>query len=633
VPENPRTSRRRLLVATGAAASAVALAGCNEGDRPASPTTDTPPPDDGGSDGDDGNDEGGAQTDEPGTDAPPRRGGTLQLVNATNGAGGFDPVASGNTTSGRVVQQLFDGLFAYVDGTVHVEPLLAEGYEASEDFTTYRFRLTDATFHDGSAVTAEDVVYSLRRLAFSPHSVRSYFVLDTLGVVEEGGDGGYGSGGLGVYAEDESTVRLELAAPFHSTLQVLSYPSFGVHPTGVVGNGPDGELTADGEPTEAYRRFHETEPVGAGPFRFDSWERGSSVDVSRFEEYHGQTASLDGVHWEVIEDDQAAYQYAMNGNADYFGIPTANYDPGDVQDASTDDSGRVVGEYGPLPNGETVNYLKVPRLSTAYLGLNTAAVPRPIRRAVAHVFDQTALVEQVFKNRVTPAYHFTPPLVFPGGRSAYDDRVERYPYSPEAVGIERARELTEVAGYAEDDRFSLTLTHFDSQSWGEFASILRQALAAAHVDVTAEPATFGTLLDRGREGNLEAYTSSWVADWPAPDSFLQVLYPPNTDTGERGVLGFVNWGVGPNEPTEASRRATEGFERVRDNQAPSADARSVRNEAYLAVEDANWRDAVVLPFFHGASEAFWYDGVHRPEFGTMGAARQKLNTTWKESDE
>lgn len=621
----PRTTRRRLLIATGSAAGSVAIAGCSEGDQTDAPTGESTPtrPSDGGDETDDGSD----RTDETAS----RRGGTLQLINATNGAGGFDPVASGDTTSGRVVQQLFDGLLNYVNGTVEVEPLLAERYEASDDFTTYRFALTDATFHDGSTVTAEDVVYSFRRLAFSPHSVRSYFVLDTLGVVAEGGDGDYGEGELGVYAEDESTVRLELARPFHSTLQILSYPSFGVYPKGIVGDDPADERTDDG-PSESYRAFHESGPVGAGPFEFGSWEKGSSVSVSRYEDYHGKSAYLDGVHWQIVEDDQAQYQYAMNGNADYFGIPTPNYDPDDVSDTSTDETGRVVGKYGPLPGGETVNYLKVPRLSTAYVGCNTAAVPRPVRRAIACVLDQRRLVEQAFKNRVTSAYLFTPPLIFPGGSGAYDDRAEEYPYSPGTSDIERAKRIMEEAGYGENDRFSFTFTHFDVQAWNETAQILQQALSAAHVDVELEKATFGTLLDRGRQGNLDVYTSSWVADWPAPDSFLEVLYPPNTNTGERGVLGFVNWGVGPNDSTEASKRAADAFERIRANRAPSDTARAARNEAYVTMERANWRDAVVLPVFHGASEAFWYDRVHRPKFGTMGAARQKLNTTWKESD-
>ncbi|MDX1746082.1 MAG: ABC transporter substrate-binding protein, partial [Halobacteriales archaeon] len=156
------------------------------------------------------------------------------------------------------------------------------------------------------------------------------------------------------------------------------------------------------------------------------------------------------------------------------------------------------------------------------------------------------------------------------------------------------------------------------------------SLGPAYIDMQIEQAQFGTLLNRGREGNLEAYSLGWIADWPAPDNFLQLIYPPNTQTGQTGVLGYVNWGVGENDPTDASEQARQAFERVQNNLAPTDSAQEIRNEAYLEIEEANWEDVVFVNTFHGATEAFWYDYLHRPKFGAMGTSRQKLHTTWKE---
>jgi peptide/nickel transport system substrate-binding protein len=627
--EKTDVSRRRFLVATGGAAGAAALAGCTGGDD-STPTAE-PTETEGTGDGTEGPQD--TQTDTPseGGGMEPQSGGTLQLINATNGSGGFDPVKSGDTASGRVVQQLYDGLMNYPNGETSPTELLADGFETSDDFTTYTFTLKDATFHDGSQVTAEDFVYSFRRLAFSPNSVRTYFILDSLSVVQEGGTGDYGDGGLGVYAEDESTLRIELSQAFHDTLAMLAYSSFAAHPKGIAGDSPDDEQTEGGDPSESYREFLESNPIGAGPFVFEGWEKGTSVDVSRFEDYHGQTAYLDAVHWEVIEDDQAAYQYAMNENADWFGIPTANYNPDNVNDPSKDEAGRTVGTYGPMQNDQTANYLKVPEVSTFYFGLNTAAVPKPVRQAVAYVTNQEQLSSQVFKNRQSPAYHLTPPLVYPGGGNAYDQHVEEaYPYGVGEVDVQSAQEVMEEAGYGEDNRFSFTFTHYQSQTWSEIAQIIQQSLSPAYIDMEIEQAQFGTLLNRGREGNLEAYTLGWIADWPAPDNFLQLIYPPNTQTGRTGVLGYVNWGQGDDGMTDAAQRAADAFERVQNNLAPTDEAQQTRNEAYIEIEEANWEDVVFVNTFHGASEAFWYDYLHRPKFGAMGSSRQKLNTTWKE---
>jgi len=467
-----------------------------------------------------------------------------QILTGTNGSGGYDPVKSGDTASGTVVQNLFDGLMNYPNGETVTESLLAAEFETNDDFTEYTFTIKDATFHNGDQVTAEDFVYAFERLAYSPNSVRSYFILDSLGVKQEGGDGDYAEEDLAVFAEDESTFRIELGQAFHQTLEMLAYSSFAVYPKGIAGDSPSDEQDDEGNLTDSYRTFLESNPVGAGPFVFDSWEKGTSVDIVRNDDYHGSTANLEAVHWQVIEDDEASFQYAMNQNADIFGIPTAKYSPGKVQNASKDDSGRTVGEYGPLQNDETAQYLKVPEVSTFYFGFNTQAVPKPVRQAVAYVTNQEQLASQVFKNRQSPAYHLTPPLIYPGGGNAYDQHVEdAYPYSPGEADVASAKQVMEDAGFGENNRFEMTFTHYTGTTWSEIAQILQGSLSEAYIDMSIEQAQFGTLLDRGRQGNLQAYTLGWIADWPAADNFLQLIYPPNTVTGQTGVLTYTNWGV------------------------------------------------------------------------------------------
>jgi peptide/nickel transport system substrate-binding protein len=469
---------------------------------------------------------------------------TLERINPTNGSGGFDPVKSGDTASGTVVANVFDALMNYPNGETATENLLAAEFETNDDFTEYTFTLEDATFHNGEPVTAQDFVYAFERLAYSPNSVRSYFILDSLSVATEGGDGDYADEDLAVFADDDQTFRVQLGKAFHATLQMLAYSSFAVYPKGIAGDSPSDEQDSEGNLTDSYRQFLESNPVGAGPFQFDSWEKGTSVDISRYDDYYGGAANLEAVHWQVIEDDEAAYQYAMNQNADVFGIPTAKYSQDKVQNASKDESGRTVGEYGPLDNDMTAQYLKVPEVSTFYFGFNTQEVPKPVRQAVAYVTNQEQLASQVFKNRQSPAYHLTPPLVYPGGGNSYDQHVaDAYPYSPGEADVAAARQVMEDAGYSEDNTFSLQFTHYQSTVWSEIAQILQGSLAEAHVEMSIEQAQFGTLLDRGREGNLQAYTLGWIADWPAADNFLQLIYPPNTVTGQTGVLTYTNWGV------------------------------------------------------------------------------------------
>ena len=610
-------SRRRFLQATGGAATAAALAGCLGlgGDS-----------DDGGNGS--GNNSGDGEQ-------KPQKGGTFRKINSTITT--FDPVAAGDTASGQIVQQVFDGLMNYPNGETSTEKLLAEKVERSEDDTTYTFTLKDATFHNGNKVTAQDFKYSFERLARSPHSVRAYFILDSMGVVHEtDGDGNYKPNTLGVEAKDEKTLIVNLNEPFHATLQMLAYSSFAAVPQDAIGVDIDKEQTGSGqeaEPAPEYKEFRENSPVGAGPFKFDNWQKGTSADVVRYDDYHGQTAYVEAAHWQVIENDTAAFNYAMSKNLDWFGVPTPRYQSSKVQNTSKDSKGRTVGEYGPFQaNGETVNYLKVPEVSTYYFAFNTQKVPKPVRQAFAYATDQESLSENVFKGRQAPGYHLTPPLIYPGKNPGeeYDSHVsDAYPYGKNS-DMENAKKVMEDAGYSSNNRFKLQLTHYESQTWSEIAQIMQRKLSGAHIDVQIEQAKFATLLERGQQGNLEAYTLGWIADWPAADNFLQLIYPPNTVTGETGVLTYTNWGVGGE--TEASKKATQAWKTIQNNPGPSDKALQARNEAYIKMEEANWEDVVVLNTFHGATERFAYKYLHAPKYGAMGASRMMYNTIWKEQE-
>ncbi|WP_435344351.1 ABC transporter substrate-binding protein [Haloarchaeobius sp. HRN-SO-5] len=601
--------RRTFLKATGGAATTVALAGCTGEDDPSDPT-------DTNTDGTDGPD-----TDTE-TDAPPEPSDkTLQLTNATMST--LDPIAATDTASGRVIQQIFDPLTNYPDGEIEVEPLLASDYEVSEDYTTYTFDLeSDAQFHNGDPVTASDFVYSFERLASSPNSSRAYFLLSSMNIQHEtDGDGNYVSGSLAVTAIDETTLEIQLAGPFHSTLELLAYSACGAVPEGLLGDveGYDGEM--------AYEDFARSNPIGAGPFTFENWESNTMAEVSRFENYHGEGPYVAGVHWQVITDPDALYNYGQNENADLLSIPTSKYDPSLVSTDNTDDRGRKTGTYGPMRNGKTVDYTAVPTINTYYIGLNAKNVERPARKAIAYAMNQKEGIEEVFKGRGKAAYHFTPPRIYPGGVSAYDQHAEQnYPYGYDTTDLESARQVMEDAGYGPNNQYEVTFTTYPSDTWQGLGTILRDKLANAHVNMNLEEAPFATLLSRGQQGNLGVYSLGWVMDWPAPDNFWGQLVPSLTNTDQEGGAkgAYVDW---DDANSNASDRAMSAWETIQNNQAPTESARNARANAYVEMEEANWEDVVLLPTYHATSERFAYDWVDVDAYGAGGTSRQKYNTT------
>jgi peptide/nickel transport system substrate-binding protein len=612
--DDPALFRRRFLEATGSTAALATLAGCSDSSDNAT-----------SGDGSQGSSDTGSVASRSGgtrdrgrIETDPSK--TLRLVNSSITT--FDPIAATDTASGIVVQQLFDGLMNYPDANTAVEPLLASDYQVSADYRTYTFSLKEgAQFHNGDPVRAQDFAYAFERLAGSKNSGQGYFILDSLGVkAETDAEGNYVPNSMAVEALDDTTLRIRLSEPFHATLEMLAYTAFAAVPEGLVGDiqGSQGEMK--------YTDFASKNPIGAGPFQLEDWQQDTEASVTRFENYHGGPASIAGVHWQVVSDPSAIYNYAMEKKVDSLftpGLPLAQYDPEKLT-VNWEDGPRAFGTYGPVRNGETMEYYHVTSLNTFYLGFDMANVPKPVRRAVAYVLNQRSIVEQVFEGTNDPAYHLTPSAIYPGGTGAYERHARtEYPYGYEESQPRRARQVMERAGYGPNDRFELRWTDYaSSDSWTRVGRLLRDRLREAHIDMRVRSTDFSTLLEQGRSGQLEIYTLGWIADWPTPDNFLQLLNPPRTDTSRESPLSYLNWST---ETGSAARKATAAYRTVIDDQAPTDRSQQARDRAYVRLEEANWEDVGLLPVYHAWEQRFSYDWVDIPPYGPMGSSRQKFD--------
>ncbi|MFC7044053.1 ABC transporter substrate-binding protein [Halobacteriaceae archaeon GCM10025711] len=604
--DNNTLSRRRFLQATGGAAGAVALAGCTGGD------------------GDDGTTTSAETTTSDGTTSS--EGTTYRLTNSSLTT--FDPIKSTGTASGRIIQNVFDALTNYPNGETTVENLLAKDYETSEGGKKLTFTLKEGVkYSNGDELTANDFVYSFERLAASSNSRRKSFILGDLGVKHETNtttnDKGeevevYKPGTMAVKAVDDYTLEIQLEQPFHASLEMLAYTSFSAIPEGIVGDidGYDGEME--------HGEFAKKTPIGTGPFTLEKWQQGTEASLkARGDDYHGEGPYVDRVHYQILEKTNALYTYrTKNVNGDHPYVPPSKYQPEKVNIEGTDDRGRKYGTYGPLENGLTADYHRTLEVGTFYYGFNSAKVEKAARKAFAYAFNQQEMVEEVIGKPYKEAFFFTPPTIFPGGAEKYDEMAKEYPYGYNEQRLEDARAVMEEAGYSDSNRYSFTLTTYEANYHKEMATLMRDKLSSAYIDMKFEQAPFSTLLERGRKGNLEAYTLGWIADYPAPDNFLKLLNPTFTETGPtENTISYLNW-----FDTEASQRASDAWQKFKNNPGLTDAAKQARADAYMEIEKANWEDMVMLTTHHRATEHFAYEWVDRPRIGAMGGSRQKLNT-------
>ncbi len=197
----------------------------------------------------------------------------------------LDPTGGAAAAIDEVVYaNVFEGLTRYnADGSI--SPALAESWDISEDGTVYTFKLRDGvTFHDGTAMDAEDVKFSLDRARAeeSTNAQKALFAgIESVEVV------------------DPLTVKVTLSAPN------------GAFPTNMAWG--DAVIVAP-ESVET----NATQPVGTGPFKFDRWVQGDRVELVENPDYWGEKPALKSATFKFISDPTAAFAAMMAGDIDAF---------------------------------------------------------------------------------------------------------------------------------------------------------------------------------------------------------------------------------------------------------------------------------------------------------------------------
>ena len=230
------TTRRRFLKVAGTGAAA-ALAGC-AGNQPNQEDTPTDASGDGGDGGD------GSTSTPQDMGEPVKAGGpddTLRM--ASNGpVQTLDPINAKGSGAGYT--QYGESLMDFKNGDLPPVGRLAEDYSVSDDGLTYTFQLKQGvTFHDGSELTASDVVYSWERMAQSPNSRNKDDIIGgTFTIAHEGNTSesfeNYVPGSLQVEAASDYEFEFTLETPFHGAVSQIAGGTFAVIPKNSVGDIP-----------------------------------------------------------------------------------------------------------------------------------------------------------------------------------------------------------------------------------------------------------------------------------------------------------------------------------------------------------------------------------------------------------
>lgn len=286
----------------------------------------------------------------------------------------------------NILNQIYDTLmYMNPDGTHEPEPRIAESYEVSEDGLEYTFHLReDATFHDGTPITADDVVFSLNLYLES-----EYQNTQVTGLSE-------------AEAVDDYTVVCHLDTPYAPFML--------------------GVCTAHIASKDYYEASEEdfvSKPIGSGAYQFVDRNTGSSIVLEAYDEYYRGEAAIENVTFEVIPD-QSTMAIALQ--------------TGDINFAEIDSASLIQLESDP-----SISVAKVSTSSFAYVTMNTEQAPFDdvkVRQAVNYAIDRENIVFVCFEGEATANSNLCST-----DRFGYSEEQPVYDYNPE-----KAKELLAEAG-------------------------------------------------------------------------------------------------------------------------------------------------------------------------------------------
>ena len=420
-------------------------------------------------------------------DNRPPQGGTLVRLFADPPT--LDPHLAGDVTSSVIINEVFGGL---VTLSLDYQPALdlAESCSVSSDGLVYTFILREgATFHDGKRVTAHDVKWSIERAADPDtvsHTAETYLG-DIVGVVEK--LEGNADEVSGVRVIDDRTVEFTIDAPKSYFLAKLTYPTAYVL--------DQDQVTEDGSWLE--------QPNGTGPFTLGAYEVGELIVLERNENYHLGPPHLESIQM-LLSGGSAMIMYE-NDEIHLTGV-------------GLDDLPRLLDPGDPLHP----QLKRSPQdFDVFYIGLNVAEPPfddPKVRQALNYAIDLQSIAENVLDGRVSPATGVIPP-----GFPSHTPNLRSYEYNPDL-----ARELIQSSTYADAlaagdfPRVTLTISGSFGAAIPTYLEVIlerwRQELG---IEVDIQQTEWATFLADVNDKKYQMFSLGWVADYPDPENFLDVL--------------------------------------------------------------------------------------------------------------
>ncbi|MEP7253110.1 MAG: ABC transporter substrate-binding protein [Ginsengibacter sp.] len=481
--------------------------------------------------------------------------------NEQSGIATLDPAFAKNQSIMWAAHQLYNTL-VQTDDSLNIVASLAKSWEESADNKRFTFHLrNDVFFHDNDAfpggrgrkMTAKDIVYSLSRILDKSTASSGAWIFN--GRVDS----------LHPFvALDDTTFRLQLIAPFHPVLGILSMQYCSIIPHEVV---------------EKYGKDFRRHPCGTGPFQFVAWEEGQSLILKKNPSYFEKDSAgnrlpyIDGISVTFYENKATEFLEFQQGRLDFINDIDASFKDEVLTkngELRKDWQGKIILQKHPYLN---IEYLGILEDSSKDIVKNSPLKNLKVRQAINYGFNRRKMMLYIRNSIGIPAESG----FVPAGLPSFDSSaVKGYSYDPA-----KALQLLKEAGYPNGAGLP-EITLLTIPVYADLASYIASELAQVGIKIQVETVQKSLLLEQTAKSEALFFRGSWIADYPDAENYLSVFYGNNP------------------APPNYTRYKNSAFDKLYESALSEKDD-STRYKLYRQADQLMIKDAPVVPL--------WYDMV------------------------
>ncbi|MGG1662561.1 ABC transporter substrate-binding protein [Brevibacillus sp. NRS-1366] len=420
----------------------------------------------------------------------PQKGGTLTIAEVEE-PDTLDPHKTSMGTGNIISGYMGGSLFTFDPFTNELQPYLAESYTASEDGKTITFKIrTGVKFHDGTPLTAATFKATYER-ALAPETASPVAVQSLQGVKS-------------ISAPDDTTLIFHLDQPTAPLFALLTF------------DGYTQPLSMDA--IQKYGKEYGRNPVGIGPWKFESWKTGEAITMVRNEEFNWGFPYAENKG--APRPDKLVIKFIKDNQ-----ILMAALDSGTIDIATL--SGKEAKKY---KNNDKFTIIEgtAPNMVELAMNLeNEFLKDIHVRKAINLAINKEAIIQADLQGEGVPVHGPLPAMMF-----GYDPAVEQYGYK---YNVEEAKKMLEASGWKENAQgirekdgktLHLSLITYAASSGNQ---LIQSMLKEIGIDVEIKMLEVAVSGEQASKGAFDLYLTAWGD--VDPDMLYLLMHSSQMDGG------------------------------------------------------------------------------------------------------